>query len=63
MKERFVETFSHTVAGHPEKYMLLDIFDSVTGRAIGEFGWGGFKLYPNKTLPTKFQAVADADIR
>ena len=46
-KERFVETFSHYLAGHPEKFMLIDLFDSATGEAVGEFGWGGFKLYPN----------------
>lgn len=43
-QERFIEIFSHTVAGHPEKYMLIDIFDSDTGMPVGEFGWGGFKL-------------------
>lgn len=44
-KERFVEIFSHYLAGHPEKFMLIDIFDGVTGKQIGEFGWAGFKLY------------------
>jgi hypothetical protein len=44
-KEHFVETFSHYLAGHPEKFMLIDIFDSATGNLIGEFGWGGFRLY------------------
>lgn len=46
-KEQFVEIFSHYLAGHPEKYMLIDIFDAVSGNPVGEFGWGGFKLYPN----------------
>ena len=63
MKERFIEIFSHTVAGHPEKYMLLDIFDSETELPVGEFGWGGVKLYPNGPLPMKVQAPAASDIR
>ena len=47
-KEEFVEIFSHYLAGHPEKFMLIDLFDSATGAAIGEFGWGGFKLYSDR---------------
>jgi hypothetical protein len=46
MKELFVETFSRYLAGHPDKFMLIDLFDA-NGTQIGEFGWGGFKLYPN----------------
>lgn len=46
-KEYFVETFSRYLAGHPEKFMLIDIFDAATGNPIGEFGWGGFRLYPS----------------
>lgn len=45
-KTEFVETFSKYLAGHPDKFMLIDIFDDATGKAVGEFGWGGFKLYP-----------------
>ena len=44
-KEEFVEIFSRFLAGHPEKNMLIDIFDGKTGKAIGEYGFGGFKLY------------------
>lgn len=44
-KERFVEIFSSFLAGHPEKFMLIDIYDGKTGQPVGEFGWGGFKLY------------------
>lgn len=47
LKEEFVDTFSRYLAGHPEKFMLIDIFDAASGRQIGEFGWGGFKLYQN----------------
>ncbi len=47
-KEEFVEIFSSYLAGHPEKFMLIDIFDAVTGKPIGEFGWGGFKLYSER---------------
>lgn len=54
VKEDFVDTFSRFLAGHPEKFMLIDLFDGATGAPIGEFGWGGFKLYPNyKTLTTE----------
>jgi hypothetical protein len=44
-KERFVEIFSRFLAGHPERNMLIDIFDGTDGRAIGEYGFGGFKLF------------------
>jgi hypothetical protein len=44
-QEQFVEIFSHYLAGHPEKFMLVDLFDGETGTPVGEFGWGGFKLY------------------
>ena len=44
-QEQFVETFSHYLAGHPDKFMLIDLYDARTGTPIGEFGWGGFKLY------------------
>lgn len=47
LKEQFVEIFSHYLAGHPEKFALIDLFDEATGTPIGEFGWGGFRLYPN----------------
>lgn len=50
LKEEFVEIFSHYLAGHPEKYALIDLFDGATGAPIGEFGWGGFKLYSNYKL-------------
>ncbi len=51
-KEEFVEIFSHYLAGHPEKFALIDLFDGATGAPVGEFGWGGFKLYPSYR-PTK----------
>jgi hypothetical protein len=44
-QRNFVETFSHYLAGHPEKFAIVDIFDAATKKHIGEFGWGGFKLY------------------
>jgi hypothetical protein len=46
LREEFVDTFSRYLAGHPEKFMLIDIFDAASEKQIGEFGWGGFKLYP-----------------
>jgi hypothetical protein len=44
-KENFVEIFSRFLAGHPDKNMLIDIFDNSTGKLIGEYGFGGFKLF------------------
>ena len=44
-KEQFIEIFSRYLAGHPEKNMLIDIFDGSTGKEIGEYGFGGFKLF------------------
>lgn len=44
-KEQFIEIFSRYLAGHPEKNMLIDIFDGSTGQVIGEYGFGGFKLF------------------
>ncbi len=44
-KENFVEIFSRFLAGHPEKNMLIDIFDASTEKPIGEYGFGGFKLF------------------
>lgn len=52
-KELFIEIFSSYLAGHPEKHMLVDIFDGVTGKPVGEFGWGGFRLYPNDAGPAE----------
>jgi hypothetical protein len=45
-QERFIDTYSNYLAGHPEKFMLIDLFDASTNKAIGEYGFGGFKLYP-----------------
>ena len=44
-QERFVDTFSNYLAGHPEKFMLIDLFDAKTNKPVGEYGFGGFKLY------------------
>jgi hypothetical protein len=44
-KEQFIEIFSRYLAGHPEKNMLIDIYDGSTGKWIGEYGFGGFKLF------------------
>ncbi|HET8562546.1 MAG TPA: hypothetical protein VFM35_01610 [Candidatus Binatia bacterium] len=50
-QERFIDTFSNYLAGHEEKFMLIDLFDAKTEKPIGEFGFGGFKLY-SPTLHT-----------
>jgi hypothetical protein len=44
-KEEFIEIFSRFLAGHPEKNMLIDIFDANSGKPIGEYGFGGFRLF------------------
>ena len=47
-KEEFVEIFSRFLAGHPDKNMLIDIFDASTGKPIGEYGFGGFRLFDSR---------------
>jgi hypothetical protein len=44
-QENFVEIFSRYLAGHPDKNMLIDIYDASSGKEIGEYGFGGFKLF------------------
>ena len=44
-QERFIDTYSNYLAGHPEKFMLIDLFDADTQKPVGEYGFGGFKLY------------------
>jgi len=50
-KEEFVEIFSRFLAGHPDKNMLIDIFDASTGKPIGEYGFGGFRLFDSRPEP------------
>jgi hypothetical protein len=47
-RENFIELFSQFLAGHPEKNMLIDIYDASTSKLIGEYGFGGFRLFPPK---------------
>ena len=47
-KEEFIELFSHFLAGHPDKNMLIDIYDGSTRKLIGEYGFGGFRMFPLK---------------
>jgi hypothetical protein len=47
-KENFIEVFSRFLAGHPDKNMLIDIYDGRTSQLIGEYGFGGFRLFPPK---------------
>jgi hypothetical protein len=44
-KENFIEIFSRFLAGHPDKNMLIDIYDPTNGKWIGEYGFGGFRLF------------------
>ncbi|HXV82903.1 MAG TPA: hypothetical protein VEG60_23810, partial [Candidatus Binatia bacterium] len=39
-QERFVDTYSNYLAGHPEKFMLIDLFDATTNAPVGEYGFG-----------------------
>lgn len=44
-KEEFIEVFSRFLAGHPEKNMLIDIYEPSTNKWIGEYGFGGFRMF------------------
>lgn len=44
-QENFIEIFSHFLAGHPNKNMLIDIYDPANNKWIGEYGFGGFRLF------------------
>jgi hypothetical protein len=44
-QENFIEIFSRFLAGHPDKNMLIDIYDPTSGKWIGEYGFGGFRLF------------------
>lgn len=44
-QERFIDTYSSYLAGHPEKFMLIDLFDADSNKWVGEYGFGGFKMY------------------
>ena len=52
-QERFVDTYSNYLAGHPEKFMLIDLFDADTNTPVGEYGFGGFKLTPSRHAPSE----------
>ncbi len=58
-QERFVETYSTYLAGHPEKLVLIDLFDAATRGEVGEFGWGGFKLYGQSARSGKSARTPD----
>lgn len=51
-KEQFIEIFSRYLAGHPERNMLIDIYDAGTGNVIGEYGFAGFRLF-NSARPSR----------
>jgi hypothetical protein len=44
-QEHFIDKYSNYLAGHPEKFMLIDLFDADTSKPVGEYGFGGFKMY------------------
>jgi hypothetical protein len=47
-KEEFVEIFSRFLAGYPDKNMLIDLYDASNGKRIGEYGFGGYRLFDPK---------------
>jgi hypothetical protein len=49
-QERFIDTFSHYLAGHPDKFMLIDLYDERSRMPVGEFGWGGFRMFPTAVV-------------
>jgi hypothetical protein len=44
-QEELIEIFSRYLAGHPDKNMLIDIYSEANGKLIGEYGFGGFRLF------------------
>ena len=61
-QEQFVEIFSHYLAGHPQKYMLIDLYNADTGRPVGEYGWSGFKLFETASdLPADLRSEANPE--
>src|SRR5689334_21439602 len=44
-QEEFVEIYSHYLAGHPQKYALIDLYNANAGESVGEYGWSGFMHY------------------
>jgi len=50
-QEEFIEIFSRFLAGHPDKNMLIDIYSAASGKLIGEYGFGGFRLFEANGKP------------
>ena len=44
-QENFIEIFSRFLAGHSDKNMQIDIYDPTRNKWIGEYGFGGFRLF------------------
>ena len=44
-QEELIEIFSRYLAGHPDKNMLIDIYNASDNKWIGEYGFGGFRLF------------------
>ena len=62
-QKRFIETFSSYLAGHPEKLVLMDLFDATTKKPVGELGWDGFKLYPQPGRTARAQATRNGAVQ
>jgi len=50
-QEKFINTYSNYLASHPGKFMLIDLYDADTGKLVGEYGFGGFKMYSETPRP------------
>jgi hypothetical protein len=58
-QEQFIDKYSNYLAGHPEKFMLIDLFDADTSKLVGEYGFGGFKMYIEAPPPDSDNSKID----
>ena len=59
-QEQFIDKYSNYLAGHPEKFMLIDLFDADTSKLVGEYGFGGFKMHIETRPPDSDNLKIDA---
>jgi len=56
-QEKFIDTYSNYLAGHEDKFLLIDLYDGATNKLVGEYGFGGFKMHTEK--PRAADALSD----
>lgn len=63
-QEELIEIFSRYLAGHPDKNMLIDIYSVESGKMIGEYGFGGFRLFQSQpsVSPVADRSVSPQDV-